>query len=158
MFVPQHFLTEFFPQSRWKLARNGLKNLYNVPLDALNSPGCLSTCTECLFGTIRYEGHKYSRGELSTTSRFWANVVTFLGQARCLLIFRWPSRIFWGHWVQKGQKSLLAPASCSGIVGELWDGGIFIQEGAFFWQCMANYCEHTIFITDDVPWTLSRIY
>ena len=37
-----------------KLCKMAGKNLYNVPLDALNSPGCLSMRKEHLFGTIRY--------------------------------------------------------------------------------------------------------
>ena len=48
---------KYSPQNRKKIVRNEqqwLKNLYNVPLDPLNSPGCLSTRRKCLCGTIQY--------------------------------------------------------------------------------------------------------
>ena len=49
---------EYFPKNSRKLVKNEqkwLKNLNNVPLDPLMSPGCLSTRRKRLFGTLWYK-------------------------------------------------------------------------------------------------------
>ena len=52
---PHHLWIEYSPQNRSQLVKNEhiwRKNLYNVPLDSLISPGCLSTNRKHSFGTI----------------------------------------------------------------------------------------------------------